>query len=238
MTIRWLNSLGALIKSLQQMSRILHRRQRPAPLQLLPRIEPSVSHDSIFSRQSRSPRAVASEPFERTRSPSPVTTTRASSPTRTITRINTSKTESAQPTVFITVTTTRRLPEEEEAETPPATKSVFVSAAPQTVVVTVSDIPTTTSAVAPSTTAAGESSQTQGGTSRPQSTPALSQTAKVVLITLGAISGVALLLSILIVVWKKKKNSRKKSDMIQDSNIPEVREPENPFLDPPETLRY
>jgi len=169
------------------MSRVLQRRQRPAPLQFLSIDEPSHNVDSTSSRQTRKASETASQSFGRSHSPVTVATTRVSSPKRSITTTSARRTKDAPATVFVTVTTTRRWLEGDEDKTPSPTRSVFFPAPAQTIRITISDAPTTTSAVFSTTTAGAGSSGVQGGTFKPELSPALSQTARVGLIVLGAI---------------------------------------------------
>jgi hypothetical protein len=166
------------------MSRALQRMQRPAALQLFSTYESSDNEDITSSGQTHRASETRSQSPGRITSSVRVATTRASSPTRSITTTSKSRTESAQQTVFVTITTTRRWHED---ETPSPTKSVFFPAAPQTIRITISDTPITTSAVSSVTTAGAGSAQTQVGNLKPGSSPALSQTARVGLAVLGAI---------------------------------------------------
>lgn len=173
------------------MSRSLQRRQRPASLQLLSNYGSAGTENGPFSRQTHGVSEIRSPSPGTTTFPTAVATTRAHSPARSITTTSRSRIESARETVFVTITTTRRGyaedEDEDEDKTPSPTRSVLFPAAPQTVRITISDIPRSTSALSSSTTAGAGSAQTQIGNRKPGPSPALSQTARVGLEVLGAI---------------------------------------------------
>lgn len=165
------------------MTRVLHRRQRPASLQLLPTHGFPPNQETTFSGQTPKASKIPSPSQGRTPSPRLVTTARASSPLRPTTTISTSRVESPQLTVFITTTTTRHLPEEDE--TPSPTQTVFFPA-PETVLVTISDTTTRTAAPVSTATVGTENSQAQNGSSSSGGNQAPSRAAITVLAVLGA----------------------------------------------------
>jgi hypothetical protein len=169
------------------MSRALQRIQRPAALRLLSTYDSLDNADIISSGQTYGASETRSQSPGRITFSAGVATTRASSPTRFITITGKSRTKSAQQTVFVTITTTRRWYEGDEDKTPSPTKSVFFPTATQTIRITISDIPITTSAISSVTTASVGSAQTQVGSVKPGSSPALTQTARVGLTVLGVI---------------------------------------------------
>ncbi|KAF1969708.1 hypothetical protein BU23DRAFT_651899 [Bimuria novae-zelandiae CBS 107.79] len=150
-----------------------------------------------------------------TRSTSPLT---ASSTTTTAARSS-----SPTRTAFVTVVSTLRSPDEERETSPPVTKTIFFSAAPQTVFVTPSSVPVETGL-------SGDP-QADSNRSRPGNPLMLNETAKIFLIVLGSIAGVALLLSLTIVIWKKKQKTKSEVRVLE--SITEAPDRMNPFLDPP-----
>jgi hypothetical protein len=169
------------------MSRALQRMQRPAALRLLSTYGSLDNQDITSSGQTHRASETRSQSPGRITSSARVATTRASSPTSFITITGKSRTESAQQTVFVTITTTRRWYEGDEDKTPSPTKSIFSPTATQTIRITISDTPITTSVISSVTTAGVGSAQTQVGSLKSGSSPALSQPARVGLAVLGVI---------------------------------------------------
>ncbi|XPS72908.1 hypothetical protein M3J09_005065 [Ascochyta lentis] len=169
----------------QRMSQNLHRRQRPASLQL-------VSTYGAFSTPTQqAPVAIGqlSELPSITHSLVLATATRAGSPKRSTSQMNhirptvlysTSRSRSPTETIFVTIVSTKSGSEGKENDSPSPTTTIFFSVAPQMIFTTISVLPSMTTVVAGNTGIEGSQIGPEKGLS-------LTRTARDFLITLGAV---------------------------------------------------
>ncbi|KAH3914042.1 hypothetical protein HBI56_054370 [Parastagonospora nodorum] len=188
------------------MSPGINRGRRPIPFRLIqraindqdalqqhtPEAFKPATEVTITLIRTPSPRSTAfTDPFSPRRS--------RSSLTASTTTTSGAKSSSPTRTVFVTIVSTLHPTEGDRETSPPATKTIFLSAVPQTMLVTPSAVPMGT----------GLAGAPQPGSDikRPEDGLLMNETARIFLIILGSIAGVALLVLLTIVIRKRKKKT-------------------------------